>query len=142
MSQTDKELSELDNKILRDFHFNAPQINNEVQGTLPTITNKAKIFIESNLTPGSFFRFGIAGGGCSGFNYLLDEDTEQSEDDIIFCDLPKAVVDRESLKYLYGSIIELEEQGFGKNLVIENPGAKSSCGCGSSFNFDFDLLND
>ena len=33
----------LDEKILRDFHFHPPTINEEVHGELPKISNKAKI---------------------------------------------------------------------------------------------------
>ena len=69
-NQTDS----LEQKILRDFHFHEPIINKEVHGELPKISNKAKIFIQSNLSENHFFRFGVAGGGCSGFNYLMDED--------------------------------------------------------------------
>ena len=67
----------LEEKILRDFHFHAPEINEEVHGELPKLTNKAKIFIQQTLQEkDSYFRFGVSGGGCSGFNYLMDEDTE------------------------------------------------------------------
>ena len=90
MSQAEKELSDLYLKILRDFHFHAPEINEDVNGQLPSITDKAKIFITDNLsTDSSFFRFGVTGGGCSGFNYLMDEDTSQNEDDILFCMIKK-----------------------------------------------------
>ena len=127
----------LEDKILRDFHFNPPEINKEVEGQLPTLTDKAKIFIETNFEKqGSFFRFGVSGGGCSGFNYLMDEDTDLTEEDVMFCEAPKAIIDATSLKYLYGSLIDISDQGFGKSLVVENPGAKQSCGCGTSFSFD------
>ena len=141
MSQIVKEYKDsLEDKILRDFHFHAPEINKEVKGELPTLTNKAKIFIETNFEKqDSFFRFGVSGGGCSGFNYLMDEDTELTKDDVTFCESPKAVIDTTSLKYLYGSTIDVSDQGFGKSLIVENPGAKQSCGCGTSFSFDLDL---
>ena len=138
MSQNVYELKEsLEDKILRDFHFNPPEINKEVEGQLPKLTDNAKIFIETNFEKqDSFFRFGVSGGGCSGFNYLMDEDTDLTENDVMFCDVPKAVIDGTSLKYLYGSIIDITDKGFGKSLVVENPGAKQSCGCGTSFSFD------
>ena len=127
----------LEDKILRDFHFNPPEINKDVEGQLPKLTDKAKIFIETNFEKqGSFFRFGVSGGGCSGFNYLMDEDTDLTEEDVMFCEAPKAIIDATSLKYLYGSVIDISDQGFGKSLVVENPGAKQSCGCGTSFSFD------
>ena len=133
-NQTDS----LEQKILRDFHFHEPIINKEVHGELPKIANKAKIFIQANLSENHFFRFGVAGGGCSGFNYLMDEDTEVKDDDIIFCDTPKAVIDSVSLKYLYGSVINMDDS-FGKGLIVDNPGAAQSCGCGTSFSFDPDV---
>ena len=138
MSQSVYDLKDsLEDKILRDFHFNPPEINKEVEGQLPKLTDKAKIFIETNFEKqGSFFRFGVSGGGCSGFNYLMDEDTDLTEEDVMFCESPKAIIDATSLKYLYGSVIDISDQGFGKSLVVENPGAKQSCGCGTSFSFD------
>ena len=138
MSQNVYELKEsLEDRILRDFHFNPPEINEEVHGQLPKLTDNAKIFIENNFQKQkSFFRFGVSGGGCSGFNYLMDEDTDLTEEDVMFCDSPKAVIDATSLKYLYGSVIDIDDQGFGKSLSISNPGAKQSCGCGTSFSFD------
>ena len=138
MSQSVYDLKDsLEDKILRDFHFNPPEINKEVEGQLPKLTDKAKIFIETNFEKqGSFFRFGVSGGGCSGFNYLMDEDTDLTEEDVMFCEAPKAIIDATSLKYLYGSVIDISDQGFGKSLIVENPGAKQSCGCGTSFSFD------
>ena len=138
MSQSVYDLKDsLEDKILRDFHFNPPEINKDVEGQLPKLTDKAKIFIETNFEKqGSFFRFGVSGGGCSGFNYLMDEDTDLTEEDVMFCESPKAIIDATSLKYLYGSVIDISDQGFGKSLVVENPGAKQSCGCGTSFSFD------
>ena len=142
MSQSVYDLKDsLEDKILRDFHFNPPEINKEVEGQLPKLTDKAKIFIETNFEKqGSFFRFGVSGGGCSGFNYLMDEDTDLTEEDVMFCEAPKAIIDATSLKYLYGSVIDISDQGFGKSLVVENPGAKQSCGCGTSFSFDPSML--
>ena len=64
--------SALDRKILNDFHGHAPNIDESFNGKLPTITPKAQIFISENLEEGQYFRLGIEGGGCSGFNYVLD----------------------------------------------------------------------
>ena len=52
MSQSAWEPKEitLDEKILRDFHFHAPEIDESLKGELPTLSNKAKIFIQSNLS--------------------------------------------------------------------------------------------
>ena len=82
-----KDRSNLDNKILSDFHGHAPTIDDTFKGKLPTLTPKAQIFITQNLQQGQYFRLGIEGGGCSGFNYLLDIAEEVEEHDIIFVSL-------------------------------------------------------
>jgi Fe-S cluster assembly iron-binding protein IscA len=43
--------------------------------------------------------------------------------------------------FLYGADIDLEDSGLNRLLKVVNPGAKMSCGCGTSFNFDPDLLD-
>jgi len=87
------------------------------------------------------FRFGVSGGGCSGFNYLFDVCEEMEDGDIKFCDDPLSIVDSESIKFLYGSTIDLVTNGMNKQLSVENPGARASCGCGTSFAFDDELLD-
>ena len=52
------------------------------------------------------------------------------------------MIDAVSIKYLYGSTINLDDNGFGKGLVVDNPGAVQSCGCGTSFSFDPDVWDE
>lgn len=132
---------DLDRKILDDFHGHAPTIDESFSGQLPTITPKAQIFITQNLEQGQYFRFAVEGGGCSGFNYQFDVADKKEADDVQFSDSPPAIIDEISLKYLYGSEIDLEESNMMKLLKVNNPGAKASCGCGTSFAFDEDLLD-
>ena len=107
---------------------------------MPTITTKAQIYITDILEKGQYFRFAVDGGGCSGFNYAFDVETHPKKDDIQFSENPPSVIDSTSLKYLYGSIIDLDTTGLSKQLKVENPGAKASCGCGTSFAFDEAML--
>ena len=94
-----QEKTDLDRKILDDFHGFAPTIDKNFNGQLPTITPKAQIFITQNLLPeGQYFRFGVAGGGCSGFNYLFDVAEKPEADDVQFSDSPPALIDEVSLK--------------------------------------------
>ena len=137
----DRHQPSLEDKILSDFHGHAPIIESEFEGQLPNLTAKAKIYILTNLEPGQMFRFGVSGGGCSGFNYLFDVCEEMEDGDIKFCDDPLSIVDSESIKFLYGSTIDLVTNGMNKQLSVENPGARASCGCGTSFAFDDELLD-
>ena len=138
--QTEVNLS-LTDKVLEDFHGNEPIIDSAFHGVLPKITPKAQIFISQNLEEGQMFRFGVSGGGCSGFNYLFEPTDCRDFNDIVFCDSPLSIIDNESLKFLYGSTIDLEDSGMNKMLKVDNPGAKASCGCGTSFAFDEELLD-
>jgi iron-sulfur cluster assembly accessory protein len=141
MKRQTNDRNNLDQKILSDFHGHAPTIDNTFTGKLPTLSPKAQIFITENLEEGQYFRLGIEGGGCSGFNYLLDIANYQEEHDILFSESPPALVDDMSVKYLYGSEVDLYTEGMNKMLKVTNPGAKASCGCGTSFAFDEDLLD-
>tara|TARA_B100000508_G_C11227112_1_gene165130 strand:+ start:111 stop:428 length:318 start_codon:yes stop_codon:yes gene_type:complete len=78
----------------------------------------------------SFFRISVKGGGCSGFKYNFSIDNKINDNDVKF---NNAVIDKDSLKLLNGSIVDFKSQMIGDSFVIENPKAKSSCGCGLSF---------
>ena len=47
----------------------------------------------------------------------------------------KVVIDSVSLPYLKDSTIDFSDEIIGAKFTIENPNAKSSCGCGTSFSF-------
>ena len=76
----------------------------------------------------------VAGGGCSGFKYGLTFDELTSEDDTVLeKNGVKLLVDPMSFQYLAGAEIDYQENAEGAQFVIRNPGAASTCGCGSSF---------
>jgi iron-sulfur cluster assembly protein len=78
-------------------------------------------------------RVGVKGGGCSGFQYQLAFD-EQRDSDAIFEDHGlKLLVDRQSLPYVAGSVIDYEEGLQGAGFQVNNPNVVAACGCGSSF---------
>ncbi len=78
----------------------------------------------------NFFRITVKGGGCSGFKYDFSFDNKVNNKDIIF---DKAVIDKESLDIINGSIIDFKKEMIGESFVIDNPKASASCGCGLSF---------
>jgi iron-sulfur cluster assembly protein len=78
-------------------------------------------------------RVGVRGGGCSGFQYALAFD-EQRDDDKVFEDKGiRLLVDRPSLPYVEGSIIDFVDGLTGAGFKVENPNVVAACGCGSSF---------
>lgn len=81
-----------------------------------------------------FVRVGVKSGGCSGLSYELKFDKAQAEDDKIFEDNDiKIVVDKRSVLYLAGTILEYSGGLNGKGFVFNNPNAQRTCGCGESF---------
>ncbi|TWU23133.1 Iron-sulfur cluster insertion protein ErpA [Novipirellula galeiformis] len=90
---------------------------------------------ENNFDEATSLRIGVAGGGCSGFNYTLgfDDKYDEKADSKYDCHGVEVIVDKKSALYLDGTTVDwyssLEKQGF----TFENPNAVKSCGCGSSF---------
>ncbi len=106
-----------------------------------TITNSAidkvsEIMKEDNLD--CMLRVFVQGGGCSGFQYGFTFDEEQNDDDFLIeknsgSTQVRIVVDSMSMQYLQGATIDFKEDLNGSQFVISNPNAKTTCGCGSSF---------
>ena len=81
-----------------------------------------------------FVRVGVKSGGCSGLSYELKFDKAQAEGDKLIEDNNvKIVVDKKSVLYLAGTILEYSGGLNGKGFVFNNPNAQRTCGCGESF---------
>ena len=90
------------------------------------------VAIEGN--PDLNLRVYITGGGCSGFQYGFTFDAEIRPDDCqIEAEGARLIVDPLSLQYLMGAEIDYKNNLQGAQFVVQNPNAKSTCGCGSSF---------
>ncbi|RPI58098.1 MAG: iron-sulfur cluster assembly accessory protein [Planctomycetaceae bacterium] len=93
-----------------------------------------KIFADQEMPPDSCLRIGIKGGGCSGFSYVLDVTDKPSADDEVFASNGvRVVADPKSYLYLSGTIVDYEDSLLKGGFTFDNPNAKRSCGCGSSF---------
>ena len=101
---------------------------NRIKTSDPTATN-------ANL------RVQVAGGGCSGMSYKLGFDNEApAASDKVFelkvsdtGNVVKLVVDAKSFLYLSGMTLDFTDGLNGTGFVFQNPNAKRTCGCGSSF---------
>jgi len=94
-----------------------------------------RIITEQNLPENIVLRLGVAGGGCSGFQYRLgfDENVDGQQDTVREIQGLRVAVDKKSELYLDGTEIDhyagIDRRGF----VFNNPNAVNSCGCGHSF---------
>jgi iron-sulfur cluster assembly protein len=83
---------------------------------------------------GQFVRIGVDTGGCSGMQYTVDFTPEAAADDTVFENGDvKVVCDSISLVSINGLTIDFVDALVGGGFKFENPNAKRSCGCGTSF---------
>ncbi len=81
-----------------------------------------------------YFRVSVDGGGCSGFQYKFDFDTEKRNNDIeISAFGVKILVDDISQGFLHDAELDYVEELLGSFFKVNNPNATASCGCGTSF---------
>ncbi len=84
--------------------------------------------------PEAGIRVGVKGGGCSGLTYVLDLVEGPNENDKVIEDQGlKLYIDKKSYVFLAGTILEYSGGLNGKGFVFNNPNAKTTCGCGTSF---------
>jgi len=86
-------------------------------------------------TPEAAVRLGVRGGGCSGFNYVIEfsDDPPRAKDTVNELDGVKFYVDKKSLIYLAGSTLDYEQTLMFQGFRFKNPQEASRCGCGHSF---------
>lgn len=99
-----------------------------------TASEKIKEAIENEKKP-PFFRVFVTGGGCSGFQYGFQFEEKEEEDDLIIKINKniKILIDPISYQYIFGSTLFYERSLMGEYFTVNNPNAKNTCGCGSSF---------
>lgn len=99
-----------------------------------------KILVEGKYPDTMYLFVGVKGGGCSGLQYVLDlrdeaqvspgeaDEVFLSHDIPVVCDLKSFVVGN-----LQGTVIDYQDTMMASGFVFNNPNAKHSCGCGSSY---------
>jgi len=75
----------------------------------------------------------VENGGCSGHQYGMSFDAPKAGDTEIESEGVRILIDAESLAHMRGSHIDFDDGLQGKGFEIQNPNAKTTCGCGKSF---------
>ena len=90
--------------------------------------------IASQKLENHLLRIAVVGGGCSGLNYDLDLVREAKPTDLIYDHQGlRVAVDAMSARFLEGTVVDYVSTLQGAGFKFNNPRAKATCGCGSSF---------
>jgi iron-sulfur cluster assembly protein len=95
----------------------------------------AKLKAKQHLPPTGGLRVAVKAGGCSGFEYVFAWEAAPRETDHVVegPDGARVFVDPKSLRLLAGTVLDYDTRLLGRGFVLNNPNAKSTCGCGQSF---------
>tara|TARA_R110000737_G_scaffold144081_1_gene174393 strand:- start:1174 stop:1533 length:360 start_codon:yes stop_codon:yes gene_type:complete len=113
--------------------------------TICTVTPKADAQISRLCIENDCYAISLnlKGGGCAGFEYdwgTMQSDEVNPQDEVIECESGNFVISTSSVMFLIGTEVDYVQSLTGSNFEVNNPNAKSSCGCGVSVNFDIDAL--
>ena len=100
-----------------------------------TAAKRIKLLMEKQGLNEGGLRVGVKGGGCSGLSYTFAWETQARTGDEVI-DGPEGIkifVDRKSLLYLNNTVLDYDTSLMSKGFVFQNPNAKATCGCGTSF---------
>ena len=116
----------------------ANALNETADATLLVFTDSAAAkvseLIREEGNPRLKLRVFVSGGGCSGFQYgFTFDENEEDGDTCVENQGVRLLVDPMSFQYLTGAEIDYREDLEGAQIVIRNPTAQITCGCGSSF---------
>jgi iron-sulfur cluster assembly protein len=106
-----------------------------IQVTEKAIQEIKRIQKEDPTATGTALRVMVVGGGCSGMSYKLGFDGQPAAptDKQFEMGGVKVLVDSKSYLFLDGLTLDFTDGLEGRGFVFENPNAKKTCGCGSSF---------
>jgi iron-sulfur cluster assembly protein len=101
----------------------------------PAAAEYAKKRLIQRGTPDAIVRLGVKGGSCSGYSYVIqfDDEPPRERDTVYEEGGVKFVIDKKSLVYLAGSLLDFEKTVMFQGFKFRNPQEASSCGCGHSF---------
>lgn len=101
-----------------------------------TITDRAAEKIRALLTrakEGHGLRVKVVEGGCSGFEYKMDMDSPEAEDQVFEKNGARILLDPQSFLHLNGTELDYKDELMQSGFVFNNPNVKGTCGCGISF---------
>jgi iron-sulfur cluster assembly protein len=98
--------------------------------------NQTHKMLAKNGLDGGGLRIGLKAGGCSGYEYTFVWERDPRSTDQVFVgpDNARIFVDPKSYTLLDGTELDYDTSLMSRGFLFNNPNAKSTCGCGLSFN--------
>ncbi len=111
-----------------------------VTNTVTVTARAAKVMrgqLDKRGTPDAAIRFGIRGGGCTGYSYMFqfEDGDPRSSDHVVEAFGVRVYVDPKSMVLVKGTRLDFETGIRGHGFRFENPNVDDSCGCGESISF-------
>jgi iron-sulfur cluster insertion protein len=101
-----------------------------------TITDRAAEKIRKLLAgaaAGYGLRVKVVEGGCSGYEYKMEIDSRAAEDAVFEKNGARVSLGTKSVQHLNGTEMDYKDELMLSGFVFNNPNAKGTCGCGTSF---------
>jgi iron-sulfur cluster assembly protein len=92
-----------------------------------------RILLDEQETGKTGLRIFVEHGGCSGLQYVMEFDAPHDGDEINEREGVAVYIDAQSRAHLQGSILDYHDDLTGAGFRLQNPNAKRTCGCGTSF---------
>lgn len=88
-------------------------------------------------TPSAAIRFGIRGGGCTGYSYMFqyEDGPPRASDTVVEVGGVRVYVDPKSMRLVKNTRIDFETGMRGHGFRFDNPNVSNACGCGESVTF-------
>jgi iron-sulfur cluster assembly accessory protein len=105
-----------------------------IEITQSAATQINKLLAKQEMTGGGL-RIALRAGGCSGYEYTFAWENAPRPEDHVFTGAEDArvFVDPKSFRLLDGVVLDFDTNPVGRGFMFQNPNAKSTCGCGTSF---------
>ncbi len=91
------------------------------------------IRVEENIAADKILRLGVKGGGCSGLSYILEFEEKTAFDEELTLNNVPVIIDKRQMMYLVGMELDYQYGLNNRGFIFNNPNAKTTCGCGTSF---------
>ena len=101
-----------------------------------TISDRAAAKIRKLLAgaaKGHGLRIKVVEGGCSGFEYKMEINSAEAEDQLFEKAGARVLLGQRSILHLSGTELDYKDELMQSGFVFNNPNVKGTCGCGTSF---------